>query len=305
VEGFLRLARKAEIVIKSMTGFGKGEVKSKYGVFTVEIRSVNHRYFDLSAKMPNGLILLEDRIKEVLHKGIKRGKVNLFLSHRAAEKECDSVTFDKRALAKYYKMLAEIKKLLGVKEDIKLSHVLSFSDVIVRREKAMNIDTMWPHIKEAVTRAALDCNKMRGEEGKALHKDLSSRVGKVSSYVDEVADLAPGVVVEYKRKLDSRIKDIVKDKLVDEARLETELAIFAKQCDVSEEITRLRSHLEGIDEVLDTGEEAGRKLDFILQELNREINTLGAKANDINISKLVINVKSELEKMREQVQNVE
>lgn len=288
-----------------MTGFGKAEVKSKSGVFTVEIRTVNHRYFDLSSKIPNGLMLLEDRIKELLNKDIKRGKVNLFLSHRSIEKELESITFDKEAVDKYCRILGEIKKRLGTKEDIKLSHILSFTDVIVHEEKCLDIDGIWPSVKEAAAKAVSDCNKMREREGKALYKDFSARLSKISSYIDTVSELAPAVVEEYKRKLDSRIKDIVKAQPIDEARLETELAIFAKQCDISEELTRAKSHLEGFKKAIETGEEAGRKLDFILQELNREINTLGAKANDIKISRIVINIKSELEKLREQAQNVE
>jgi uncharacterized protein (TIGR00255 family) len=292
-------------MIKSMTGFGKGEVKNKMGVFTVEIRTVNHRYFDFSAKIPNGLMLLEDRIKELLHKDIKRGKVNLFLSCRSQENDYESVSFDKQAAARYHKILTEIKKQFRIKEEIRLSHVLSFSDVISREQKSVDIDTMWASVKESVTKAASDCNKMREREGKALGKDFFARMSKLSGYIDAVSDLAPVVVDEYKRRLDSRIKDIVKNKNIDEARLETELALFAKQCDISEEITRFKSHIEGFRKILETGEEAGRKLDFILQELNREVNTLGAKANDIKIARIVINIKSELEKMREQAQNVE
>jgi uncharacterized protein (TIGR00255 family) len=292
-------------MIKSMTGFGKGEAKSKLGVFTVEIRAVNHRYFDLSSKIPNGLMLLEDRIKELLHKDIKRGKANFFLSHRSLEKISEIITFDKQAIDRYYKMLTEIKKRAGIKEDINLSHILSFTDVIIHEERRFDIEAMWASIKEAATKALSDCNKMREREGKALYKDFSERVARISRYMDTVSDLAPMVVADYKCRLDSRIKDITKNKAVDETRLETELALFAKQCDISEEVTRIKSHLESFRKVLETGEEAGRKLDFILQELNREINTLGAKANDIKISRLVINIKSELEKMREQAQNVE
>jgi uncharacterized protein (TIGR00255 family) len=292
-------------MIKSMTGFGKGEAKGKSGIFTVEIRAVNHRYFDLSSKIPNGMVLLEDRIKELLRKDIKRGKVNLFLSHRSLEKDSGPITFDKDAVSKYYRILSEIKKRMDIKGEIMLSHILSFPDVIVYEQKSFDIEAIWATVKEAVTKAASDCNKMRDREGKALYKDLSLRISRISRYIDSVSDLAPGVVAEYKHKLDFRIKDLVKSQAIDKARLETELAIFAKQCDVSEEITRAKSHLEGIMKALDAGEEAGRKLDFILQELNREINTLGAKANDIKISRIVINIKSELEKMREQAQNIE
>ncbi|MFH1381252.1 MAG: YicC/YloC family endoribonuclease [Candidatus Omnitrophota bacterium] len=292
-------------MIKSMTGFGKGEAKSKTGVFTVEIRAVNHRYFDFLAKIPNSLMFLEDRIKELLHKDIKRGKINLFLSHRSPKNDNESVTFNRQAVKKYHKILTEIKKRFDIKEEIKLSHVLSFADVIIHSEKSFDMDVMWLSVKEAVAMAASDCNKMREREGKALYKDFFARIAKISGYIDAISDIAPSVVVEYKRKLDSRIKDIVKNNNIDEARMETELALFAKQCDISEEITRFKSHLEGFRKVMERGEEAGRKLDFILQELNREINTLGAKANDIKIARIVINIKSELEKIREQAQNVE
>jgi uncharacterized protein (TIGR00255 family) len=292
-------------MIKSMTGFGKGEVKNKLGVFTAEIRAVNHRYFDFSAKIPNSLTLLEDRIKELLHKDIKRGKVNLFLSCRSIENEYETVSFNKQAVAKYQKILVGIKKQLGIKEEIRLSHVLSFADVITREQKPVDMDMIWLSVKEAVVKAASDCNKMREREGRALSKDFVSRISALLVYVEAISDMAPLVVTEYKQRLDSRIKDIVKNKDIDNARLETELALFAKQCDISEEITRFKSHLEGFTKAMETKEEAGRKLDFILQELNREVNTLGAKANDIKIARLVINIKSELEKMREQAQNIE
>ena len=288
-----------------MTGFGKGEAKGKSGAFTVEIRTVNHRYFDVSSKIPNGLMLLEDRIKELLHKDIKRGKVNFFLSHRSIEKESGSITFDKQPVDKYRRILADIKKRADIKEEIKLSHILSFTDVILHEQKGLDIDSMWVPIKEAIAKAVSDCNKMREREGKALYKDIFARIERISGNIDTISEMAPGVVAEYKHRLDSRIKDIVKGKDIDEARLETELAMFAKQCDISEEVTRFKSHLEGLIKAMDMGEEAGRKIDFILQELNREVNTLGAKANDIKISRLGISIKSELEKVREQAQNVE
>lgn len=292
-------------MIKSMTGFGKAEAKTKSGRFTVEIRTVNHRYFDLSSKLPNGLVSLEDRIKDYLRKYIKRGKANLFLSHHAGEKNYSSITFDEKAIAKYYRILNGIRKKFKVKDDIKLSHILSFSDVIIQEEREFDSDSLWKDIEAVLKNAVVDCNRMREREGRALYKDLTARINKISGYLEKILVLAPEVVQEYKKKLDSRINEIVRNKDIDEARLETELAIFAKQCDISEELTRSRSHLDGLAKVLDSGEEAGRKIDFILQELNREINTLGAKANDIRIARIVIDVKSELEKMREQAQNIE
>jgi len=292
-------------MIKSMTGFGKGEVRGKLGIFTAEVRTVNHRYFDFSAKLPNSLMLLEDRAKELLNRDIKRGKISLFLSHRAPEKTSSGMAIDKQAVDKYYKLLSDVRKRTGIKEEISLSHIFSFSDIIIHEQTDMDIDSVWISVKEAVKKAASECAKMREREGKALYKDFSSRLSTIAGYIDTISGLVPGVVAEYKNRLDIKIKDIAGNKAIDAARLETELALFAKQCDVSEEITRIKSHLDGFKKVIDAGEEAGRKLDFILQELNREINTLGAKANDIKISRIVINVKSELEKMREQAQNVE
>ncbi len=288
-----------------MTGFGKGEAKGKSGAFTAEIRTVNHRYFDLSSKIPNGLMLIEDRIKELLHKDIKRGKVSFFLSHRPLVKEAESITFDKKAVNKYKRVLTDIKKQAGIKEEMKLSHILSFTDVIVHEQKALDMESMWVTIKDATAKAVIDCNRMREREGKALYKDIYSRIEEISASIDAISEMAPGVVAEYKLKLDSRIREIARDKDIDAGRLETELALFARQCDITEEVTRFKSHVDGIIKALDTGEEAGRKMDFILQELNREINTLGAKANDIRISRIAISIKSELEKIREQVQNVE
>lgn len=292
-------------MIKSMTGFGKGEYKSKLGRFIVEIRTVNHKYFDLSSKIPNGLVLLEDKIKGYLNKRIKRGKVNFFLSYRISDTDYGALTFDKKAVAKYYKMLNEIKERFNINDEIKLDHLLSFKDVIVEEQEDIDINSIWSSVERAVEKAVEDCNKMREREGRALYKDITQRISKVKDYVEGISKLAPEVVAEYKRRLDGRIKEIIKDVNIDKDRLETDIAIFAKQCDISEEITRARSHIEGLNKVLNSDREAGKKMDFILQELNREVNTMGSKANSIKISRLVIDIKSELEKVREQVQNVE
>ncbi|MFA4991364.1 MAG: YicC/YloC family endoribonuclease [Candidatus Omnitrophota bacterium] len=292
-------------MIKSMTGFGKGEVSGRLGVLTVEMRTVNHRYFDLSSRIPNGLVILEDRIKDVLRRRVKRGKVNFFLSHRSAAKEKGPLTFDQKAVARYYKMLSLVKKKFKLKDDIKLSHIISFRDVITQEQDELDANSAWPWVEKAIEKAAADCDRMRAREGKVIYEDLVGRIGKIRADMDKISKLAPLVVSEYKSRLDRRLKDLLKTVEVDKQRLETELALFAKQCDISEEITRAKSHLDGLHKAMDKGDEAGRKLDFILQELNREINTLGAKANNIDISRLVIEVKSELEKMREQAQNVE
>jgi len=294
-------------MIKSMTGYGKGESKASFGNFAVEVRTLNHRYFDISSRIPSSLTGLEDRIKSYVHKDIKRGKVNFSLSHRKGEKSLDSTKLNHEAIEKYHKMLNRIKKKLHLKDDIKLSHLLSFPDVIVQEQVEYNIDSVWPVVKEAIRKAALDCNRMRVREGKAIYRDLIKRINKITSSINQISRLVPRVVSDYKRKLDSRVKGILKGSHynIDGPRLETELAIFAKQCDISEEITRAKSHLMSLKNILASDKEAGRRIDFILQELQREINTLGSKIGTISISRSVVDIKSEIEKIREQAQNVE
>jgi len=294
-------------MIKSMTGFGKSEVSSKHGMFSVEIRTVNHRYFDLSSRMPNSLSLLEDRIKRYVHKYVKRGKVNFSLSHKREGRGSSSVRLDKQVIAGYYMMLKKIKKEFKLEDDIKLSHLFSFPDVIVHEHQEYDINLIWPVLESAVKSAIIDCNRMRKKEGKAIYKDLKERIGKISKSLDKITVLIPTFLSEYKSKLDSRLKEILKhrDYNIDKSRLETELAIMARQSDVSEELTRAKSHLSALKNTIASTKEAGRRLDFILQELQREINTLGSKAASIKISRVVVDVKSEIEKMREQAQNVE
>lgn len=294
-------------MIKSMTGFGKGESKGKFDRFIVEIRTVNHRYFDVSSRVPNSLTVLEDRIKDYVHRYIRRGKVNISLSHRMLGKGLDSAKLNDEAIERYYKMLNKIKRKFKLKDDIKLPHILSFPDVIIQEQPEYEPSSMWPVLEGAVKKAVLDCNRMREKEGRALYKDLAKRIGKISDSVNKISRLVPEIVSGYKTRLDSSIKEILKRRQydIDKKRLETELAVFARQSDVSEEITRARSHLRALKDTLSSAKEAGRRLDFILQELQREINTLGSKASSVKISRIVVDIKSEMEKVREQVQNVE
>lgn len=294
-------------MIKSMTGFGKGEAKGRFGRFTVEVRTVNHRYFDVSSRMPNSLGTLEDKAKHFINKYVKRGKVNLSLLHKKGDKDLGSAKLNDEAIEKYYKMLNKLKKRLRLSDEVSLSHILSFPDVIIQEQQAHDASSIWSAIEPALKKAVLDCDSMRKKEGKALYKDLSGRIKKVADSIDKISKLAPMLILEYRNILHTRIKEILKrdDYDIDKARVETELAIFAKQCDVSEEITRAKSHLGAMKETLESNTEAGRRLDFILQELQREINTLGSKAGAVKISGLVVDVKSEIDKMREQAQNVE
>ena len=294
-------------MIKSMTGFGKGETGSKFGSFIVEIRTVNHRFFDMSSRIPNSLNQLEDKVKNLVHGFIRRGKVNLSLMHKKSEKNCKSVKLDDEAISKYYTLMKKLTNKLKIKDDIKLSHILSFPDVFVQKQEEYDLNLLWSIIEKTVAKAVIDCNKMREKEGKALYRDLSKRIEDISRFIKTIAGLAPGVVSQHKHKLDARVRAIMESRSydVDKARLETEIALFARQCDITEEITRARSHVVALKNALNSSKETGRRLDFILQELQREVNTLGSKAGDVKISRLVVDIKSEMEKIREQVQNVE
>jgi uncharacterized protein (TIGR00255 family) len=290
-----------------MTGFGKGEASGKLGRLTVEVRTVNHRYYDISARIPNHLNQLEDRIKSYAHKYIKRGKVNFFLLYRHAGNDLDAVKLNHESVEKYYRIIKRLKAKFGLKGDIKLSDLLSFPDVIMREEKEYDPSTIWPLLETAMKHALLECVRMRQKEGKALSKDLSQRIDAVSRALNQIERFIPRLVAENKGRMDSKISRMLKkqDIEVDKSRLATEVAIFARQSDVSEEITRAKSHLKVLKESIFAKQEVGRRLDFLLQELQREINTLGAKANHVKISRPVVDIKSEIEKMREQVQNVE
>ncbi|MBU1007044.1 MAG: YicC family protein [Candidatus Omnitrophica bacterium] len=294
-------------MIKSMTGFGKGESKSKFGRFAVELRTVNHRYFDLSSRMPNDLSFFEDKVRNYINKYIKRGKVSVSLSLKKNGKNLNSVKLDDEAIEKYYRILSKVKRKFKLKDDVKLAHILAFPDVVVHEQLEYDQGLVWPVIEAVVRKAVLGCNAMRIKEGKALYKDLSQRIRTVAVAINKISSFAPNLILKYRDRLNARVKELTKSSgySVDKGRLEAEVALFAKQSDITEEITRAKSHLQALKDSIVSNKETGRRLDFILQELQREVNTLGSKANSSKISRLVIDIKSEIEKIREQAQNVE
>ena len=294
-------------MIKSMTGFGKGESKSKFGRFAVELRTVNHRYFDLSSRMPNDLSFFEDKVKNYINKYIKRGKVSVSLSLKKNGKNLNSVKLNDEAIEKYYRILSRVKRKFKLKDDVKLAHILAFPDVVVHEQLEYDQGLVWPVIEAVVRKAVLGCNAMRIKEGKALYKDLSQRIRTVAVAINKISSFAPNLILKYRDRLNARVKELTKSSgySVDKGRLEAEVALFAKQSDITEEITRAKSHLQALKDSIVSNKETGRRLDFILQELQREVNTLGSKANSSKISRLVIDIKSEIEKIREQAQNVE
>ncbi|MDD5136548.1 MAG: YicC family protein [Candidatus Omnitrophica bacterium] len=292
-------------MVRSMTGFGKGEARFKSGKVTVEIKTVNHKFFDATLKLPNGITAFEDKIKEILQKRVKRGKVNLNLSYDGVLLKAERMSIDRKSARNYYHELEGLKRYLGLKEDINIKDVITLPGVLNFASLEAGLAVFWPKIKTALDMAIGKLISDREKEGKALSKDLASRAGKIAAMLRVIKSRTHLNVEEYRRKFTDRVKDLTGGRDIDMGRLEMEVAIFAKNSDISEEITRLENHLSNFNKTISAGGEVGKKIDFIAQELHREINTIGSKASDFKISKNVIEIKGEIEKIREQAKNLE
>jgi uncharacterized protein (TIGR00255 family) len=288
-----------------MTGFGKGQARFRNGKIAVEIKTVNHKFFDATLKLPNGIAAFEDRIKESLQKKILRGKVNLNLIFDGTLLKGDRITINKKAAKNYHNELIRLKKYLGLKDDITTKDIIALPGVLNISMMDEALVEFWPKIKIALDIAVEKLTADREREGRAIYRDLASRIKKVEKTLAVIKSRAHLNIEEYRRRFTDRIKDLTGGRQIDMGRLEMEVAIFAKNSDIAEEITRLKNHLINFSKTLSGGGEVGKKIDFIAQELHREINTIGSKASDFKISKSVIETKSEIEKIREQAKNLE
>jgi uncharacterized protein (TIGR00255 family) len=288
-----------------MTGFGKAAKKSKKGAVTVEIRALNHKFFELSAKIPNGLTQYEDRFKNMIHQRIKRGKVYLNIELNGPKESSSNVTIDNRMARRYTKELAKVKKALRLKGEIRLDQLIALPGVLITEGARPDYKRYLPDIKNTLGEALDELIRDRAKEGRALCADLSKRIKNIKEAANHIDARSLVSIVRYKNHLTDMIKELTGTKNVDKGRLEQEVALFAKNCDISEELTRIKSHLSSFAESLMSGAEVGKKLDFIAQELHREANTIASKSSDFKISRCVIQMKSDIEKIREQVKNVE
>lgn len=293
-------------MLKSMTGYGRGESSANGKNFTVELKAVNHRFCEVVLRMPRSLMSMEDQIKRLIQSQIARGRIDCFLGiEKCSEETAALVKVDKALAAAYYKAMKELQEGLGVEGKIKLKHLTVLPGVMSLEEVADNVEEWWPAIREAVQNALEDLIKMRVTEGEQLAKDIWKRVGQIAVHNVKIRERAPYVVEDYRERLEKRLNDILKDGGLDTERLAAEAALFAERSNITEETVRLDSHLSQVYACFGADEAVGRKFDFLIQEMNREINTIASKANDLEINRLVIEVKSELEKIREQVQNIE
>lgn len=292
-------------MIKSMTGYGRSELQESSKDIVVEIKSVNHRYTDFSIRVPRYYGFLEDKVREYLQKFISRGKINVYISIESHGEDDTLVLLDEGLADSYINALHQLAEKFNLKDDISVSGVARYSDIFKIEKKEEDEEELWQIVKKAVDIAVDDFLAMRIREGERLKNDLNDRGKYIYKIIEEIEQRSPQVVEEYKARIESRVRELLQDVPIDENRLLTEVAIFADKISIAEEIVRLKSHIVELGNILESEQPVGRKLDFLIQEVNREINTIGSKGNDLFISKHVVEVKSEIEKMREQIQNIE
>lgn len=291
--------------VKSMTGYGRGEYIAEERKFTVEMKSVNHRYNDMTIKLPRTLAGLEDKIKKRIMQKVFRGKTDVYISFETFSAADMDVKLNEVLAAAYLEKLRLLEKKLGLAQVRELELVARFPDVITAEKAQQEEAVIWEALSPALEEALERFVSMREIEGENLKKDILLKGERIKALVAEVKERSPLVVVEYQEKLQNRLKDLMGGVEVDPQRIATEVAVFADKGCVDEEVTRLESHLVQLKDILEKGGQVGRKLDFLVQEMNRESNTIASKANDIQIVKATIELKSEIEKIREQIQNLE
>ena len=288
-----------------MTGYGRAVETVNGREFTVELRSVNNRYLDCSVRLPRMLSFAEDAVKQAVKGSISRGKVDVFITVRSEAGDEVQVSLNKAVLQSYLTAMHQMVDEFGVKDDISVSAVSRLPEVFVIEKPQVDEDQLMSDLMSVVNKALEGYDAMRRTEGEALDRDLRSRGETILELVSQVEAGNGKTVSDYRARLEAKIKEVLANTAIDESRILTEAAIFADKVAVDEETVRLRSHLKQMNTMLTTGGAVGRKLDFLLQEMNREANTIGSKCTDVALARIVVDIKAELEKIREQTQNIE
>lgn len=292
-------------MLKSMTGFGRGEYKDNSHHITAEMRAVNHRYTEVVIRMPRSLYSLEEQARRLILEAVSRGRIDVTVTIEEYGEKKHTLRVDKELATAYYNELKELKDLLQTPDTISVSLIARFPDVMKVEEVAEDVEILWPKMQVAIQDALRSLMSMREREGAAIKQDMLLRLDLMSGYIRDIDTRAPAVMKEYREKLLGRIKETMLNTEIDENRLMLEIALFADRTNITEEIVRFQSHLGQFCDTVHKADTIGRKLDFIVQEMNREVNTIGSKANDYLIANKVVEIKSELEKIREQIQNLE
>jgi len=291
--------------IKSMTGFGRGEVDDGCRKVTVEIKSVNHRYLDANIKMPKKLNFFDASIRNLLKEYMQRGKVDVFITYEDNSENSVSVNYHPEVAAEYLKYLKQMSEEFGIDNDVRVSTLSRYPEIFTLDDVEIDEDSICKILEKAIRTACDGFVKTRIKEGENLRSDLILKLNGMLEIVDFIEERSPKIIEEYKKGLTDRVTEMLSDSKIDENRILTEVTIFADKVCVDEELVRLRSHIETVKATLEGGGGIGRKLDFMAQEMNREANTILSKANDLEISNKGIELKTEIEKVREQIQNIE
>lgn len=291
--------------MKSMTGFGRAKLEKNNRIYQVEIKSVNHKYHDIVIKMPRSFNYLEDQMKKKVSTSIARGKVDISISFENYSKEGKQVIINQELVKEYMDQLKQLAKDNNITLDIPVTEITKLPEVLEIKETEEAEDEIQNELFETLQEAIHQFILMREQEGKKIKEDLSLRIDKVEREVEKISKSSTRLVEEYVVKLEERIKELLKTDIIDQARLAMEVVLYADKCSVQEELTRLRSHIVQFRDLLEETKPIGKKIDFLIQEMNRETNTIGSKSGSLEITNLVINIKTELEDIREQVQNIE
>jgi len=292
-------------MVASMTGYGRAELVEQNIRATVEISSVNNRFCDIQFRLPKNLSPLESKLKEVILSTITRGKISFTLNWEETSPVASYVKLNQEAADVYFNIMTQLKQRLGLSGDIRMDHFLNLPDLIKVEKEEPDLNEAWEIVSRITLKALEEFNRMRKAEGRRLAQDLSERITKLEKSITEIERQAPKSIENYRKKLKGRVKELLDNVAVDEHRIELEVALMAEKCDVTEECVRFKSHNHQFLSALKEDAPVGKRLTFLLQEMNREANTIGAKAADAEISQKVIFLKEEIEKLREQVQNIE
>lgn len=291
-------------MIRSMTGFGRGNYENEGREYLVEIKSVNHKYCDISFRMPKTFNGIENKLRKEIENYASRGKIDVFIDFQNFSNVGNNINFNKELAKEYIKDLQELAKETGINSEINVIDISKMPDIL-KKEDNTDENLIFNELNFALIQALEKFTKMKEIEGEKLVSDLENRINEISSKINQISDFSSGLTEEYIVKLNSRVKELMDTENIDENRLLQEIVIFSDKSSIEEELTRLKSHIEQFKELIKESSPIGKKIDFLIQEMNREINTIGSKANSLQITNLVIEVKTELENIREQIQNIE
>lgn len=292
-------------MIKSMTGFGRCEIQKGSRKFTVELKSVNHRYLDVNIRMPKKLNFFETAIRTLLKSYANRGKVDIFITYEDLSQSQVSVKYNAALAAEYLRYLRQMEEEFGLENDVRVSTLSRYPEVFTMEEQSEDEEELWNGLKEALEGAFGQFVEARKAEGENLKKDILSKLDFLETEIVFVEERSPQIVAEYRAKLEEKMKELLADTQIEDSRIAAEVILFADKICTDEEVVRLKSHIQHMRATLEEKEGIGRKLDFIAQEMNREANTILSKANDLEVSNHAITLKTEIEKIREQIQNIE